>query len=319
MSPHVTISQSPSILSTLNGTMTTKIHTFKTSDTRSAAEYTIQATKLFTNSPQTVELLNGKTLAPLSVVTTTGDPGLASSSTVSTQTLGLLSVVTTTEDPSSASEGTVQETKSSTVSPQTLAPSSVVTTTEDPGSASDETVQETQSSTASLQTLGRVNGKTHTPSLIVTTSLQSTKTLNHSQSEVHVYSTILLSRSSTSEQTKDPVSTFKKIISHTNLAPSESGTSILSLDQKLSISKTCDTSTVAGSGLVINTCILTSPTLSTPTMSHTFQAAVYPPRKPSSNMPNEIQTVPGSNDKDVSSPVNPTSISKDIVSNQQDG
>ena len=286
MSPRMTISQSPSILSTFNGTMTTEIHTFKTSDTRSAAEYTIQVTKLFTNSPQTVELLNGKTLAPSSVVTTTGDPGSASSSTVSTQTLGPLSVVTTTEDP---------------------------------GSASDETVQETQSSTASLQTLGRVNGKTHTPSLLVNTSLQSTKTLNHSQSEVHVYSMILLSRSSTSEQTKDPVSTSKKIISHTNLAPSESGTSILSLDQKLSISKTCDTSTVAGSGLVINTCILTSPTLSTPTMSHTFQAAVYPPRKPSSNMPNKIQTVPGSNDKDVSSPVNPTSITKDIVSNQQDG
>ena len=201
------------------------------------------------------------------------------------------------------------------------------TKTDDAGSASEDTVQETKSYTLSTQTLGPVNGKTHAPSSVLNTDVLPNKLPTLQKlSTAEGYSTIL-PRTSTSGQTahsdlktrhtKDLLSTSVETVSH-NSAPFESGTPILpsSVDLKSDVGKTRDVSSAAASALVAN--LSPYPTFSIPTTRQSFATAIHPAMKPSSSVPTEILTViPGSNNKDVSSLVNPTTSISHIVSNQQ--
>ena len=243
------------------------------------------------------------------MVTTTEDPGSASedtvqatqSSTVSTQTLAPSSEVSTTGNPGSESEDTVQETQSSTVPTQTLGPSSVVTTTEDPGSESDETVQETQSSTVSTQTLA--------PSSVVTTTGDPGSSSQDTVQETK--------RSIVSPTTLGAVNGRTLVVSSSftaKILPSPIKTPSLRtfLTLKSDISTTGGVSSVVASGLVA----MISPSRTaddTPQeASQPSRVSFHPTIKPSSRVPSVLPT----SSKDVPSSVNPTSTTKDIVSNQ---
>ena len=109
--------------------------------------------------------------------------------------------------------------------------------------------------------------------------------------------------------TKDPVSTSKEIVSHTNSARLESGTASLptSVDRISDIGKTRDASSLATVDSLVN--ISASPTVQK--ASHYSLTAVHTPIKPSSHVAPVIPT----NNKEVPSSVSPTSPTKDIVSN----
>ena len=178
------------------------------------------------------------------------------------------------------------------------------TKTQDPGAASEDTVQETKGSIVSTQILGPVNGRTLSPSAVVTAGVLPKTTTG--------YSTILPSISTGGQtthsdlktrHTKDLLSASVETVSHSS-APFESGTPILpaSVDLKSDISKTRFVSSVITSGFSVN--ISSSLAANAAKTNRTSPPAVYSSIKPSAV----------SSDKRGPSSVNPTATTRDIVS-----
>ena len=311
---HPTFISSPDTSTRLadNGTLTkAAIHSTNTEHTGLSSENTVQETKDFTASSKTLGPVNGKKRVTSSVVTTLGR-GMSSQKSGSfygPSSVPKSSATKNSNELISTIHPTFISSPDTSHTSTRLADNGTLTT------AARHSTNIEDTGVASPKTLGPVNGKTRT-----TSSLPKKLPALQKLSTTYVNTPFLKSISSSvqttnsdvkTHQTEDPVSTSKKIVSHTNSARLVSGTPrqvSTSVDRISDINQTRDvTSSVTTVGSLVN--ISTSPTVRK--TSHHFLTAVHTLTKPSSRVVSVILT----SNKDVPSSVSPTSPKKDIVSN----
>ena len=188
------------------------------------------------------------------------------------------------------------------------------------GSASKHAVQETLSSYISPTSLARVNGQTRAHSSVASKSVFSRKIItsqDRGQSDGYSMQSFPISEKAGHSDlgilhTEKSASISREIVSHTPPArfasDSPSLTSFLALKSDISIAR--GGSSVASSRLAANL-ISSSPTANNQKTSQTSNGAVHLTIEPSSHGPSAIHT----SKIDVSSTLNPTSVTRDIVSN----